>query len=128
MATIGIPPRSTGDWDMPPAQVAAGLAERQQFASRPEPEFVECVHCGDRRGPWVPEPHGARYSNGSQVLVCKDRCTPADPERHDLDPEDPVFAAAAAGFPAPATDADYPQWAPVLAAQIAKSNQTRRTR
>lgn len=95
----------------------AALQERQRFASRPEPQQPECAHCGNRRGKWVPEPHGARYQSGAQVLVCKDLCTPADPERHAIDPEDPVFAAAAVGFRAPATDADYAEWAARLAAQ-----------
>jgi hypothetical protein len=99
----------------------AALNIRQQFASRLEPQTAECAHCGDRRGPLVPEPHQARYQSGAQVLVCKDRCTPADRERHDIDPADPVFASTAAGFPAPATDADYAgtPWAARLADRIA---------
>lgn len=111
MTTIGIPARSSDDWDLPPERLSVAMAERQRYASRPEPLTAECAHCGNRRGPWVPEPHGARYVTGAQVLVCKDLCTPADPERHDLDPEDPVFAAAAAGWPS-ATEKDYPNWTP----------------
>lgn len=127
MKLIGSPPRPAGEWDVRPEQVAFALAERQRFASRPEPKQAECAHCGDQHGPFVPEPHGARYRNNAQVLVCQDRCTAADPERHDIDPEDPVFAAAAAGFRTSATEADYPDWPAYIAAQIAKSNQTRRT-
>ncbi|MDI9887315.1 hypothetical protein QMZ92_23825 [Streptomyces sp. HNM0645] len=103
--------------DVPAAQVAAEIRIRHECASRVEPKFVECAHCGSRSGPWVPEPHGARYSNDSQVLVCKDRCTPADPERHAIDPADSAFAAAASTFRRPARDEDYPEWAAQLAAR-----------
>lgn len=126
MTTIGSPPRESAQWDVRPERVSVALAERQRFASRTEPVTAECAHCADQHGPFVPEPHGARYQSGARVLVCKDLCTPADPERHDIDPEDPVFAAAAAGFRAPATDDDYAKWAAELAARIENEQQQRR--
>jgi hypothetical protein len=101
----------------------AVLHIRQQFARRVEPQEPECAHCGDRQGPLVPEPHDARYSNWAQVLVCKGRCTAADPDRHDIDRVDTFFASTAASFPAPATDADYAgtPWAARLDARIAET-------
>ena len=122
MKTIGSPPRPAAQWDVSPERMAEALRSRREFAARLEPQAAECAHCGDRHGPLVPEPHGARYRNDAVVLVCRDLCTPADPERHDIDPADPVFATSAAAW-APATDADYgTEWAAWLAARIA-SNQ-----
>lgn len=118
--------------DVPADQLAADMAalvERQRYATRPEPRLPECAHCGSQHGPWVPEPHNARYSNDAQVLVCKDRCTPADPERHDLDPADGHFATAASGFRKPATDDDAsPEWRAQLAARAAECRKTRAAR
>jgi len=121
--TIGSPPRPAGEFDVSPERVAEALRIRREFAARIEPQDgPECAHCGDRHGPLVPEPHQARYASGARVLVCEATCTPADRERHDIDPADPVFATSAAAW-VPATDADYgTEWAAWLADRTAASD------
>lgn len=107
----------------PAAQLAAdvaALAERQRYANRRDPGRFECAHCGDRRGPLVPEPHGARYANSAQVLVCQNRCTPADADRHSIDFDDAAFAAAADRFAKPATESGDPAWDAWLQQRIAE--------
>ncbi|WP_030917488.1 hypothetical protein [Streptomyces sp. NRRL B-24720] len=91
------------------------------IAARPEPLRPECLHCGDQHGPWVPEPSGARYRSGAQVLVCQGRCTPADPDRHSIDPADSTFALLVRTHPdAPVSTSDtYPEWSAALADLIA---------
>lgn len=46
----------------------------------PEPQGPECGRCHDSRGPWKPDPSGARYPSGAQVLVCN-TCVPVTPEQ-----------------------------------------------
>lgn len=42
-----------------------------------EPDMPECHLCGDVRGPWAPEPTGARWPSGAQKLLCAGGCTAA---------------------------------------------------
>jgi hypothetical protein len=68
-------------------------------ASLPEPQFPECLPCGNRKGPLVPDPSGARWPSGAQVFECAGWCTAADPDRHALDSAtDRAFAALAANW------------------------------
>ncbi|TFI30089.1 hypothetical protein [Streptomyces sp. 4R-3d] len=105
---MAAPVRGIAALDVPLAQVEANTAQsaarealERHVATLPVPKFSECVHCGDRRGAWVPDPSGARWPNGAQVLVCADRCTAADPDRHALDLDaDTRFAQLAANYTA----------------------------
>jgi hypothetical protein len=38
------------------------------------PVGPRCGACGSTAGPWRPEPSGARYASGAQVLVCSTPC------------------------------------------------------
>ncbi|WP_031516805.1 hypothetical protein [Streptomyces sp. NRRL F-5123] len=42
--------------------------------TRPEPDLPECHLCGNRGGPWLPDPSGARWPSGAQMLICSRRC------------------------------------------------------
>jgi hypothetical protein len=35
-----------------------------------EPSVPECLGCGDREGPWYPDPSGRRYPSGTPVAFC----------------------------------------------------------
>lgn len=85
--------------DVPAARLTAEIAITRRAAHRVEPMLPECFHCGDRRGPWVPDPSGARWPSGAQVMECQDRCTAADEDRHALDTTtDLAFARLAANW------------------------------
>lgn len=70
--------------DVPAARLTAEILTRRA-ARRVEPLLPECFHCGSRKGPWVPDPSGARWPSDAQILECQSRCTAADPDRHSLD-------------------------------------------
>jgi hypothetical protein len=42
--------------------------------SAAEPQLPECHLCGNQRGPWAPDPSGARWPSGAQKLVCASGC------------------------------------------------------
>lgn len=115
--------------DVPALQLTAEILTHRA-ASRPEPQLPECFHCGSRKGPWVPDPSGARWPSGAQLLECRGRCTAADPDRHALDTDiDQAAALVVAAHPeACSTEEAYPDWAPLLAEQIALSDATWRNR
>ncbi|MFF0055604.1 hypothetical protein ACFYRI_14565 [Streptomyces microflavus] len=115
--------------DVLASQLTAEILTRRA-ARRVEPQLPECFHCGSRTGPWVPDPSGARWPSGAQVMECRDRCTAADPDRHSLDLDiDRAAALVVAAHPeACATEADYPGWPAQVAELIARSKNSRRTR
>jgi hypothetical protein len=42
--------------------------------SQPEPTGPECYLCGSVTGPWLPDPSGARWPSGAQMLFCSRGC------------------------------------------------------
>jgi hypothetical protein len=46
--------------------------------TQPEPELPECYLCGSTTGPWLPDPSGARWPSGAQMLICSRRCQNED--------------------------------------------------
>ncbi|MGW4733856.1 hypothetical protein ACWEQC_32620 [Streptomyces shenzhenensis] len=46
-----------------------------------EPSLPECFGCGDREGPWYPDPAGRRYPSGAQLHYCGTCVPDATPEQ-----------------------------------------------
>ncbi|MBD3549808.1 hypothetical protein [Streptomyces sp. JV180] len=115
--------------DVPAVELTAAILTRRA-AARTEPLLPECFHCGSRKGPWVPDPSGARWPSGARVLECQTTCTAADPDRHSLDTAiDQATAHAAATHPETcATDADYPGFDAWITHQQTLNTAARRTR
>lgn len=115
--------------DVPATQLTAEIIARRA-ARRPEPMVPECFHCGSRKGPWVPDPSGARWPSGAQVMECRGRCTAADPDRHALDTDIAYVSdqLVIAHPEACSKDPDYPGFADWVARQQKKNEAARRAR